>query len=137
MKDGPGGFQDYVTARWLAAMSAMEKHGGWPDPDTYFSPAIQAAMDSALAFFASVRCFLHFRNKRDHNVLTWDAQDDAAAQKIGTQNADVSERHRLDAHLFWPRARRRPYFRTTAGGNARGAVSFLQAAGNLANRIFR
>jgi len=87
VKDGPGGFQDYVTARWLAAMSAMEQQDGWPDPRKYFSPANQTAMDSALAFFASVRCFLHFRNKRDHNLLTWDAQDDAAARKIGTQNA--------------------------------------------------
>ena len=137
VKDGPGGFQDYVTARWLAAMSAMEKQDGWPDPETFFSPANQTAMDSALAFFASVRCFLHFRNKRDHNLLTWDAQDDAAAQKIGTQNADVRECHRLDAHLLWPCARRRPYFRTTARGNARGPVSLLQATGNLANGLFR
>jgi len=90
VKDGPGGFQDYVTARWLAAMSAMEKQDGWPDPQNYFSPANQSAMDSALAFFASVRCFLQFRNKRDHNLLTWDAQDDAAAQKVGTQNANVT-----------------------------------------------
>ena len=90
VKDGPGGFQDYTTARWLAAMSAMEKHDGWPDPETCFSPAIQTAMDSALAFFASVRCFLHFRFKRDHNLLTWDAQDDAAAQKVGMQNRDVA-----------------------------------------------
>jgi [protein-PII] uridylyltransferase len=90
VKDGPGGFQDYVTARWLAAMSAMEKQDGWPDPQNYFSPANQAAMDSALAFFASVRCFLQFRNKRDHNLLTWDAQDDAAAQKVGTQNTKVT-----------------------------------------------
>jgi [protein-PII] uridylyltransferase len=90
VKDGPGGFQDYVTARWLAAMNAMEKNGGRPDPQTYFSPANQTAMDSALAFFASVRCFLQFRNKRDHNLLTWDAQDDAAAQNIGTQNTNVA-----------------------------------------------
>jgi [protein-PII] uridylyltransferase len=90
VKDGPGGFQDYVTARWLAAMNAMEKNGGRPDPQTYFSPASQTAMDSALAFFASVRCFLQFRNKRDHNLLTWDAQDDAAAQNIGTQNTNVA-----------------------------------------------
>jgi [protein-PII] uridylyltransferase len=90
VKDGPGGFQDYITARRLAAMSAMEKQDGWPDPQTNFSPAIQRTMDSALAFFASVRCFLHFRNKRDHNLLTRDAQDDAAAQKVGTQNTDVA-----------------------------------------------
>jgi [protein-PII] uridylyltransferase len=90
VKDGPGGFQDYVTARWLAAMSAMEKQEGWPDPQMYFSPTIQTSMDSALAFFASVRCFLHFRNKRDLNLLTWDAQDDALAQQIGTQNMAVA-----------------------------------------------
>jgi len=90
VKDGPGGFQDYLTARWLAAMSAMEKHAGWPEPQTYFSPAIQTTMDSALTFFASVRCFLHFRNKRDQNILNWDAQDDAAGKKIGTQNPDVT-----------------------------------------------
>jgi [protein-PII] uridylyltransferase len=90
VKDGPGGFQDYVTARWLAAMSAMEEQDGWPDPQKYFSLANQTAMDSALAFFASVRCFLHFRNKRDHNLLTWDAQDDAAARKIGTQNVHAT-----------------------------------------------
>ena len=41
VKDGPGGYQDYVMARWLAAMSAMEKQHGWPDPDTCFSPAVQ------------------------------------------------------------------------------------------------
>ena len=90
VKDGPGGLQDYVTARWLAAMSAMEKHDGWPDPQSYFSRANQTSMDSALAFFASVRCFLHFRNKRDHNLLTWDAQDEAAARKIGAQTGDVA-----------------------------------------------
>jgi len=129
VKDGPGGFQDYVTARWLAAMSAMENQDGWPGPETFYSPAMKPAMDSALAFFASVGCFLHFRYKRDHNLLTWDAQDDAAAQKIGAQNARYPECHRLDAHLFRPCPCRRPYFRTTARGDARGPDSLLQAAG--------
>src|ERR1700722_87488 len=90
VKEGPGGVQDYVTARWLATMSAMEKHDGWPNPQSYFSSANQTSMDSALAFFASVRCFLHFRNKRDHNLLTWDAQDEAAAREIGARNSDVA-----------------------------------------------
>jgi [protein-PII] uridylyltransferase len=89
VKDGPGGWQDYVTARWLATLSAMESQGGWPEPETYFSPANQIAMDAALAFFASVRSFLQLRNKRDHNVLTWDAQDEAAVQKIGAQKSDI------------------------------------------------
>src|SRR5882762_1293605 len=88
VKDGPGGYLDYIMARWLAVMSAMEKQHGWPNPDECFSPAVQTTMDSALAFLATVRCFLHFRQKRDDNVLTWAAQDDAAAQKIGARDAD-------------------------------------------------
>ena len=88
VKDGPGGYLDYVMARWLAVMSAMEKQRAWPDPHACFSPEIQPTMDSALAFFASLRCFLHFRQKRDDNVLTWDAQNDAAAEKIGVRDAE-------------------------------------------------
>ena len=41
VKDGPGGFQDYVMGRWLAAMSAMEKLGGWPGPETFFRSQIR------------------------------------------------------------------------------------------------
>jgi len=86
VKDGPGGFQDYVMARWLAAISAMEKNGAWPDPQAYFPPANQALMDAALRFLASVRCFLQLRNKRDNNLLNWDAQYAAAEQRIGVQS---------------------------------------------------
>jgi len=91
VKDGPGGFQDYVVARWLAVLSAMEERRGWPERGKYFSPAIQTTMDSALSFIASVRCFLHFRYKRDHNLLTWDAQHDAAAERIGAGSAEVRD----------------------------------------------
>ncbi len=90
VKDGPGGYQDYVMARWLSLMSAMEKQHGWPNADACFSPAVQATMDAALDFFASVRSFLHFRDARDNNVLTWDAQSDAAKQKIGVRGVEIS-----------------------------------------------
>jgi [protein-PII] uridylyltransferase len=90
VKDGPGGFQDYVTGCWLAAISAMEKHHAWPDLQTYFLPSNAIAMGSALEFFAAVRCFLHFRNKRDQNVLTWDLQDEAAARKIGAHVKEIN-----------------------------------------------
>jgi [protein-PII] uridylyltransferase len=89
VKDGPGGYQDYALACWLAAMSAMEKQHGWPNPDTLLSPEIQNAMDHALSFLASVRCFLNFRALGNDNVLTWDAQNDAAAQKIGATDLDI------------------------------------------------
>jgi [protein-PII] uridylyltransferase len=90
VKDGPGGFQDYVTGCWLAEISAMEKHHSWPDLQTYFLPSNATAMHAALAFFASVRCFLHFRNKRELNVLTWDLQDEAAVQRIGTRDKETN-----------------------------------------------
>jgi [protein-PII] uridylyltransferase len=87
VRDGPGGFQDYVTARWLATLSGLEKNGVWPDPQSLFSEETKPEMEAALAFLASARCFLHFRNKRDFNALTWDMQDDAAAQGVGFANA--------------------------------------------------
>ena len=42
VKDGPGGYLDYIVARRLAVLSAMEKQHGWPDSDACFSPAVQA-----------------------------------------------------------------------------------------------
>jgi [protein-PII] uridylyltransferase len=88
VKDGPGGYRDYTLACWLALISAMEKQRGWPEPDTILSPPVRNALDSALQFLASVRCFLHFRQRGDDNDLTWDAQDDAASQRVGASSAD-------------------------------------------------
>ena len=114
VKDGPGGYRDYTLACWLAAMSAMEKQHGWPNPDTLLSPAIQNTMDAALSFLASVRCFLHLRNLRNDNVLTWDAQNDAAAQKIGARDLDIAQHDRVDANLLRACPRGGPDFRPTA-----------------------
>ena len=90
VKEGPGGYRDYTLACWLAALSAMEKQHGWPDPDTLFPPAAQQEMDLALSFLASLRCFLQFRCGRDDNLLIWDAQKEAAAQKIGAQDLEAA-----------------------------------------------
>jgi [protein-PII] uridylyltransferase len=83
VKDGPGGYRDYTLACWLALLSTMEKEHGWSSPDKALPPAVRNTLDSALQFLASVRCFLHFRQGRDDNILTRDAQDDAASQKVG------------------------------------------------------
>ena len=90
VREGPGGFQDYVTARRLATLSAIEQDGRWPEPGKLFPPSIQAAMDSAFAFLASLRCFLHFRSKRDQDLLSWDAQDEAASLNIGAKSWDAA-----------------------------------------------
>jgi len=83
VKDGPGGLRDYNVANWLALISAMEKLKVWPDAKTLLPVSSRRAFDAALDFQMSVRCFLHFRHGRHDNTLTWEAQDAAAARKIG------------------------------------------------------
>ena len=90
VKDGLGGYRDYTLACWLALMSAMEKQHGWPEPDAVLPAAVQKSLASAFQFLASVRCFLHFRNGQDTNVLTWAAQEDAVAQRVGTGELNLA-----------------------------------------------
>jgi [protein-PII] uridylyltransferase len=90
VKDGPGGYRDYTLACWLALMSAMEKEHSWPSPDKVFPPTIRNTLDAALQFLASVRCFLHFRQGRDDNILTWAAQDEALAEKVGASGLNLA-----------------------------------------------
>jgi [protein-PII] uridylyltransferase len=47
-------------------------------------------LEDALDFQMSVRCFLHFRHGRHDNNLSWEAQDEAAARKIGASDAEVA-----------------------------------------------
>src|SRR6266478_825461 len=90
VKDGPGGLRDYNVANWLALISAMEKLKVWPDTNTLLPVSSRRALDAALDFQMSVRCFLHFRHGRHDNALTWEAQDEAAARKIGA-SFDMNE----------------------------------------------
>jgi [protein-PII] uridylyltransferase len=90
VKDGPGGLRDYNVANWLALISAMEKLKVWPDEKTLLPVSSRRAFDAALDFQMSVRCFLHFRHGRHDNTLFWEAQDEAAARKIGARDADIA-----------------------------------------------
>jgi [protein-PII] uridylyltransferase len=90
VKDGPGGLRDYNVANWLALISAMEKLKVWPDANTLLPVSSRRSLDAALDFQMSVRCFLHFRHGRHDNTLTWEAQDEASARKIGASDAEIS-----------------------------------------------
>lgn len=83
LKDGPGGLRDYNVACWLAVISAMESLRTWPEGSAPLPMSVRAPFQSALDFLMSVRCFLHFRHTRDDNSLSWDAQEEAAARRIG------------------------------------------------------
>lgn len=86
LKETPGGLRDYNVACWLALISAMSKLGDWPEGPLMRAP-VRKQLASALEFLMAARCFLHFRHGRDDNSLTWEAQDEAAARKIGVQEA--------------------------------------------------
>jgi [protein-PII] uridylyltransferase len=87
VKETPGGLRDYNVACWLSLISSMDKLRDWPDPGSLLPTSIRQRFDPALDFLMAVRCFLHFRHGRDDNILTWEAQDEAAARKIGTPKA--------------------------------------------------
>jgi [protein-PII] uridylyltransferase len=90
VKDGPGGLRDYSVANWLALISAMDKLKVWPDTHTLLPVSSRRALDAALDFQMSVRCFLHFRHGRHDNTLTWEAQNEAAARKIGASDSEIT-----------------------------------------------
>jgi [protein-PII] uridylyltransferase len=90
VKDGPGGMRDYNTACWLALISAIEKLKVWPDTKALLPVSSRRAFGAALDFQMAVRCFLHYRHGRDDNTLTWEAQDEAAARKIGVPDMEIA-----------------------------------------------
>jgi [protein-PII] uridylyltransferase len=90
VKDGPGGLRDYNVANWLALISAVDKLHEWPNPEALLPPSTRRHFDSAFDFLMAVRCFLHYRQKRDDNLLLWEAQDEAAARNIGVEDSAVT-----------------------------------------------
>jgi [protein-PII] uridylyltransferase len=86
LKETPGGLRDCNVAYWLALVSAMSKLGDWPDSSSLRAP-VRKQLDAALEFLMAARCFLHFRNGRDDNALSWEAQDEAAVRKIGASDS--------------------------------------------------
>lgn len=83
VKEGPGGLRDYNLACWLALVSHFFAGNTWPNAGSLFEPRLQSELDSAAEFLFSLRSFLHYRNGRDDNLLSWEAQDSAAANGIG------------------------------------------------------
>src|SRR5215472_5526514 len=83
VKDGPGGLRDHNLAHWLALISALDKLHDWPQENHLLPSSMRKQAEAADRFFVALRCFLHWRQGRDDNTLSWAAQDDAAAQKIG------------------------------------------------------
>lgn len=65
VKEAPGGMRDLQTVHWLGLLREDGASQGLDPRHT--------------SFLSSVRCFLHFRAGRDHNLLNFEAQDEIAA----------------------------------------------------------
>jgi [protein-PII] uridylyltransferase len=83
IKDCPGGTRDYQVAYWLSLVSELDKTGTWPNAEDTLPMALRKDCNAALDFLSSVRCFLHYRQGRDLNGLTYELQAEAAASGIG------------------------------------------------------
>ncbi|MBB6142462.1 [protein-PII] uridylyltransferase [Silvibacterium bohemicum] len=85
IKECPGGLRDYHVAQWLTLLATLKSEKAWPKPETNSFYATHNERESAYDFLAAARCFLHYRNRRDDNILDWHAQDEAAAQSVGLE----------------------------------------------------
>ncbi len=85
VKEGPGGLRDYNVVCWLALITAMEKRHVWPAPEQLLAQELREDCRRAFDFLCAVRCFLHYRQGRDDNALSYELQAEAAAEGVGAK----------------------------------------------------
>jgi [protein-PII] uridylyltransferase len=85
IKDGPGGLRDYQVACWLAQIAEMKHSREWKEATELLPLPLRSDAVKAIDFLDAVRCFLHYRQGRDLNVLTYELQSEAASKGIGLQ----------------------------------------------------
>jgi [protein-PII] uridylyltransferase len=68
VKETPGGLRDYQLICWLQQL----REG--------IAPELPEELQEAFRFLAGIRCHLHLTARRDHNVLTFNAQDALSEQ---------------------------------------------------------
>jgi [protein-PII] uridylyltransferase len=90
IKDGPGGLRDYQVTCWLAQIAEMRRSREWKPADGLLPVPLRADAANAIDFLDAVRCFLHYRQGRDLNVLTYELQSEAAAKGIGLQGGEAA-----------------------------------------------
>jgi len=83
LKEVPGGLRDYHLACWLALISELDKHQSWTPPEGLWPAVLREECQRAFDFLSAARCFLHYRQGRDDNVLTYELQVEAACAGIG------------------------------------------------------
>jgi [protein-PII] uridylyltransferase len=85
LKNSPGGLRDYHVACWVAQLSHPNRIAEWGEPETFWPSNVREEMDKAFDFLAAARCFLHYKQERDDNGLTYELQAEAASHGIGVE----------------------------------------------------
>jgi [protein-PII] uridylyltransferase len=86
VKEAPGGLRDYQAAVWLRQVGGEKR-------EPFSSSAAEEELASgAVDFLSAIRCFLHYRNARNDNTLTYELQAAAAERSLG-----VTDRTTRDA----------------------------------------
>jgi len=88
LKEAPGGLRDYQLAEWLALLAELEEQRRWVTPEGLWPAKLGEECGRAFEFLAAARCFLHYRQQRDFNQLTYEFQAEAAAAGIGCRPAE-------------------------------------------------
>src|SRR5262245_53218430 len=68
VKETPGGLRDYQLLCWLEQLRAT-------DPAHMGAADLSVELQHAFRHLSRIRCFLHLQSGRDHNQLSFDAQD--------------------------------------------------------------
>jgi [protein-PII] uridylyltransferase len=86
IKEGPGGIRDYNVICWLELVAALEKRHKFPGTSELAPVSSADEIARAFAFLSATRCFLHYRQGRDNNTLTYELQDESAASAVGFEH---------------------------------------------------
>jgi [protein-PII] uridylyltransferase len=83
VKNSPGGLRDYHVASWATMLSHWQSSESWDGAENHWAPAVREEMSNAFDFLAAARCFLHYRQGRDDNVLSYELQAQASEHGVG------------------------------------------------------
>src|SRR5271167_4354308 len=82
--------RDTHVSQWIRAIATLDPGRKWPESLSLQENPDGEELADAMEFLSASRCYLHYRSKRDENVITWEAQDELAARGIATRSGALS-----------------------------------------------
>src|SRR5271166_2127978 len=139
LKDGPGGLRDSHVSQWLGVIAALDPGRRQPESLSLQHGSEAKELLDAIEFLSASRCYLHYRAKRDENVISWEAQEELAAKGIATKSGTISSAEWM--RLYFRHARTN-YRNTThwrerfPGGRCSLNRSFQRGRSRFSNKKF-